>query len=1365
MNSRTLFPAILMSCAIVVPAAENQERAPIGGFTSVRLAQAPTIDGKIDPGEWDRAFTDAGFMTPFEHQLQTAETVVSVGHDSRNLYFLFRCKRGNVEWRLLKSVRENDDYSFGDPSVEVWVSPPKMVPETYQSVINTFPAVMDNHQIPTRGYTAMGWKGSWVLGVDENDTDYVIEAAIPVSDFGMGDISNGDIWKLLLCRTVHGAKPRAQASWSLTQGFSEIPQHPDVLLVDDGVVVQVQGVTSLFTGSYAIPLSLAAPSARSCQLEVEVRRHRAPTPGGADDVVEIQKLDLAAGARKDLSLVGTEAGDDKQRAHLTLVVREVGLERPVYRKTIPYTVNGWTPAAPQRPEQEALPPELAFQAMYGPETRSIMVKADIFDLPTKAQARSGRVRVLDPASGSIIAELPLSPFRYDYASAYLTLPKDLDIPVIDFAANNKARDQQMAAWRAEQKAKEEREPITDEKILKERDRIAKGLVPPPTNPPGWPKPPKPDLPQVAPKTVKIEVAITDAGGSVLKTAERELQLVRYQAEWMDNAVGITDKVIPPWTPIVHKDGALSVWNRTYGLDGLGLVRSLDNGGTAQISAMRLIAQIDGKETIIDGGAFTVDRLVEAEADFKGAASVAGLSLRSTSRLEFDGFVRNTWTLAPAGAEAARIDRLTLEVVLPEEEATHFCVTSGGWAAIHDATPERWDSRSTANGMLIGDWIPYIWLTNGDRAFQWFADSDRGWIHDPDKALPTQEIVRAGGNVTLRVHFVEIPAAISEPRSFTWGWQTFPSRPLPDGFRAQVCANNVDTPNVKSSFFWTDADWAVLWPYYCSPYAWSFAKSKWFFDRLPPEGRHHPLVGSIAHSIGRYRDYEGNEFPALAADWGATPGQIGNSDVTASKGPNDFRLWHYRRWVRESGLRGIYVDENYLAIEENFLTGNAWFTPEGRLQRGYNYLGLREYFKRLRVMFHQEGVTSPNLWQHISSGAAYNAWFGDVLMEGENVEPTNEIFDYLEVLPAGRLRAIGSPMTAGGMMMMMCQSARHPTAWADKHIHQFTGWVLAHDITPEQVGMYPYLVEAGKLYEKDVRFLPYWKSTTPVKTSTPDCLVSAHRASDRAIAWVVNLAREDRKVDIAIDWKGLGLDPERCLIIDAEHGRPIPATAGGIAVAVAKRDYVPVLIVERGALRGFQTWSASFDAGTKAETALGVAEAMPLNRKGGTLSLVEGRQGKALATGDGVRVSSWLHLNDEAGRVSFDARVAEGAKGHIASIGLAEISLRQDPSDKKRMQVALALRKDAKDKEPITATMDAPGAGWHRFVVTWKLGKLSLSIDDHVGGEVPMTTLGFALTMKHPKDGYDPALCAALVFGSKGGAIDALDSLILDGSAE
>jgi hypothetical protein len=707
--------------------------------------------------------------------------------------------------------------------------------------------------------------------------------------------------------------------------------------------------------------------------------------------------------------------------------------------------------------------------------------------------------------------------------------------------------------------------------------------------------------------------------------------------------------------------------------------------------------------------------------------------------------------------------------MPESEATHYCTTAGGWAAVHDSTPDYWSSQQTSSGLLIGDFVPYVWLTNSDRAFLWFADNDKGWITDDDGSLPTQEIRREGGAVTLRVHFIEIPTELRGPTTVRWGYQTFPSRPLPKGWRSILCTQSTDLlPRAPNTYFWFDADWAVLWPYYCSPYPWSLEKSKKAFDRYPKDTIHRPCVGSIAHSIGRYRDYAGHKFDEYAVDWGATPGDRGNANCTQGRGPVDFRVYHYQMWVREAGFRGLYVDENYISLERNFLTGGAYHRPDGRLQQGYSYLGLREYFKRMKVMFHRNGVPRPNLWQHISSGAAYNSWFGDVFFEGENVEPTNEEFDYIEVLPAGRMRSIGSSACAGGVMTMMCQSQRHATVFEPKHTHQFVGWVMAHDILPEQVRFYDVIAQEGRLYEDEVEFIGYWKDESPFGTRTPGCVVSAHRTKGRALLWIVNTSREDRDADVTIDWRALGFDRGKCVALDAETGDLLAPGRRGLRVRVLKRDFVAVHLVERSLLTGDETFRASFDRGVDADEALGSCVFQPVGRRRGEsrqLSLVDGPGGKALAVGTGVSMWPRLNVSDARGRVTFRALLKDKATGAVFSTTPPRgRNIRFRPAQPIAVSAAknglVFERKGSKEKPGERVTAPALARGWHEFDVSWNAGRVTLAVDGRAVGTVDVTGLNVGR-------GRGPVLTQAgrFVFGGRRGCVEAIDEVRCSRTAE
>ncbi|HET6428002.1 MAG TPA: glycoside hydrolase domain-containing protein, partial [Phycisphaerae bacterium] len=672
--------------------------------------------------------------------------------------------------------------------------------------------------------------------------------------------------------------------------------------------------------------------------------------------------------------------------------------------------------------------------------------------------------------------------------------------------------------------------------------------------------------------------------------------------------------------------------------------------------------------------------------------------------------------------------------------------------------------------LIGDFVPYIWLTNSDRAFLWLADNDKGWITDDDKSLPTQELIRADGKVTLRVHFIEVPTELKGPTSLTYGYQTFPSRPLPKGWRTIICGQSTDTlPSARNTYFWYErqADWAVLWPYYSSPFPWSMEKSAKAFARYPKDTDHRPMVGSIAHAVARYQDYDGHQFPGFVVDWGNIPGDRSNGNTTQGKGPVDFRVWHYQRWVREAGFRGVYVDENYLGLSSNFLTGGAYIRSDQRLQRGYCYLGLREYFKRMKVMFHQNGAPPPNLWQHISSGAAHHSWFGDIFFEGENVEPSDLTFDYMEVLPAGRMRAIGSSACAGGAMTMMCQSQRHATVYEPKHTHQFVGWVMAHDVLPEQVTWYNMMAQEGRLYADDVEFVGYWKDENPVKTSTPDCIVSIHKTKDRALLWVVNTSRQDKTVDVAIDFAKLGFDKSRTIAVNAETGELLGWAGAGLRLPVLKRDFAAVHLVDRQVLTGSESFYASFDKGVEADEALGcsIFEDLSKRRPGEKpgIDLIDGVKGKAAA--GPIRFWPRLQLSDSEGRIVFSAKLPAKARGVILDAGLVSISATAG----KESAIVLAsdhnpMTRDhrgqpafGKDKNLVKTVSGAhPGEGWHEFDLSWKGGKAALKIDGKPVAAIALSEHGLGIG---PGTSLGKDILSALrfTFGGRGGA-EAFDEI-------
>ena len=1343
-----IFLASLVAARIST-AGHGKAKIPVGEFHARRFAAPPTIDGNVEPGEWDEALTVSGAITIFSHKLLQAETTWSFGFDDERFYFLADCTRGLREWKLWKTARENDAYSFGDPSVEIWVSPPKPVEETYQNIINTYPAVMDVKNIPSRGYSAMGWTGDWKLAVDERADRYLIEASIRIDDFGIETVQNGDVWKFLLARTSPGSKPRAQASWGVTGGFGEIAGYPDVHLMDDTALLQVHRIVPLFKGQLGLPMAVVAPRGRDEVVTVKVRVQDAVEPDDEDKVLT-RKVTVKQGERKEFTFKG-DVGEFNTGFVTISATTQDGTG--IYRHTLPFTVNDFEHRTPVKPEKAPEVEPLALKAMYGPENNVVLVKADIIDLDMREEVSGSEVTITDPETGKVLQREAMPTFRHWYSNGPVYLGEDIEVPVFDVSdvteeqiTEINAHNRQVKQAKEKLKKLKKRKNPDPEEVAKLENVAERKLR----------ELPRPD---VKPRTVAVKVTVRNEDGEAIASNSKQVGLLRRKFRWQSNDIGVTEEVIPPWEPVTYDAGEVGVWNRSLGVNGLGLLESVDNGGVDQVESMRLVAVVDGEKKVIEPSEPRLQKHVDAYAVVEGSGSGAGLDLSATTKVEFDGYAFSELTIAPAG-ETGQVDKLYLEVVLPEEEATHFCTTAGGWAAMHDVTPDYWSSQQTSSGLLIGDFVPYIWLTNSDRAFVWLADNDKGWITDDDKSRPTQEIVREDGTVTLRVHFIELPTNLTEPTTVRYGYQTFPSRPLPDGWRSVICNQNKgELPDARNTYFWFDGNWAVLWPYYSSPYPWSMAKSRELFDRFEDSPDHRPMVGSIAHAIARYRDYDGYEFPNYVVDWGAVPGNRSNGNCTQCEGTIDFRLYHYRRWVREAGFRGLYVDENYLGLNSNFLTGGAYLRPDGRLQRSYDYTGLREYFKRMKVMYHNNDVPRPNLWQHISSGAAYFAWFGDIFFEGENVEPSNLEYDYLKVLPAGRMRAIASAKTSGGVMTMMCQSQRHRTVFEPKHTHQFVGWVMAHDVLPEQVAWYNIMAQEARFYRADVRFHGYWKDDNPVEVGTEGSIASVHSTDGRALVWVVNKLREDRTVDLEIDLEALGLDADIVMAVDAETGQVLPLAGGALSLPVLKRDFKAFHLIEaRGAAEGLRFRATFEDGEPRADYAVGSNRLTGAARS--ELEITEGSDGRGLSAP--AALPTHLNLAADRGRLVFDAKLPDKNRGTVLNLGALSLALAGNDGMalvSNRNPIASVYHgrpRRGKDKEKITrATFPAPEAGWHTIEVTWSGGKATVQIDGQAAAQAPLVSdwLG-AVTPRGPQ----LRTVAAAVFGGRRNACEAIDNI-------
>jgi len=1215
-----------------------------------RTTHPPVIDGIMEPGEWDRAAACTGFVKAFEGTLATSQSTAWITFDSRYIYVAIRNYRSaQLNFLSANARRQDDERIVHDPSNEIWISPPGTPATTYQNLINVYPAVLDVKTIPSLGYSSKSWSGKWEIASHQTADSWTIEARAPIASFGPEGIKDGSVWRALFATDVL-SEPSKFRAWAPGGAFADISRHGFLQFSDEGPAFQLLDVDSVFTGRPTFPIALSGALHTQTSARVTVRFGPNPQPT-ASDVVVTKTVALAPESHENIQISADLLGLRSGLCEITAAVGDLVL----YHQIFPFVVDGSVRHPPAKMVTTPYTQPFGLEASYAPLSKKLLIKVDRYYMDQRKLIGGGHVRLTDSKTGTV-AEGPLAPFDNDYSEFALDLGK-LEVPV-----------------ETEQDWNRSRQPGSA-------------------------------LPSVQPAEYQLQAVLTDKTGKTMAEAKVPVKLMGYQFPWLPNNIGISDQAIAPWTPIRVNQSTVSLWNKTYALNSAGLANRITNSGAAQLSGpMILEAVIDGKTVMLSGQPPKTTSVTSAAADLTSQISGGPLSIETKTRVEFDGFVWNTMTVQPT---KANISRLSLVVNMPEAEAGFMVTTNGGWSSYFGDTPNKWDSRESSLPSLTGNFVPYVFLTDSERGFSWFADNEKGWRLDP--ALPTQELQRHDGMFTLRVHFINKGGPIQQPMTVQYGWMVTPQKPQPARWRGYVIGAVKPYPQA-TPVFWNEADWDVSWPYYSSPFPHSYEKSKQLLNNTASRGVV-GCVGNIAHAIARYKDFSGRTFNALAGDWGIIPGETGDGNIARSRGPNDFDLFHFDRWSKLSGLSCLYFDENYLPEDWNYLTGGAYLLPDGRVQPGYNYLGLREYNKRLRYMFFDNGKPAPNLWEHTTAGQAVYAWMPDVSMEAENVEPVDLTSDYLEMLPASRLRSIGMGRNLGSAPFIMCQANRHGKGEISKIlVHQFVGWTLAHDVLPEGVALWPVLASELELWRDDVRFLPYWRKGLGIDPETSGVIASAHVRPGKAVLWVVNTNREDKVARIRLDLAKLGLDPAlRTEAFDAESGDRYGLDGGVLTTPVPKRMWRAVRLMQSRQLADTLTFHADFEQEVAATEAYGAR--YPL---GGTLPepVDGGKTGKGAALDKQLVFAARHHVSSESGMISFAVRVPDSFRGNAVLLKLGGLELRV-------VNGKLALAGPALSAPASPAATLVADRSWHSISLTWQGQNLEIGCDGSAVMTVPL----------------------------------------------
>jgi hypothetical protein len=631
-------------------------------------------------------------------------------------------------------------------------------------------------------------------------------------------------------------------------------------------------------------------------------------------------------------------------------------------------------------------------------------------------------------------------------------------------------------------------------------------------------------------------------------------------KWWNTTAGNIAKVIPPWTPVKAKGQDVAVWGRTMTIGAAGLPAQVVSQGRALLAAPAVLrAELpDGKTTEAKGGKAKIISATDARVVADSRATLGNIQVASRVTTEFDGMFKVEMTLTPKG----KVDVNTLQMVVPIAQETAQYVYGKGEGIRSgydmgflptDKTGRIWDCRRVdSQPMTVGSFIPYVWVGNADAGLCWFADSDQGWV--PNDTTPAIELVRTAKGVELLFNLIAAPFTLDAPRTLVFAFQASPAKALTGAWRTNRwwCGH---------TFGWGGGCW--VYPDGKGSTIWQSRPNTTNATLCRQKADERHKGGGLVVPYFEYNTMtDAGEQRYFGEAWKTSSGPL-----FYGKALTDYIIWNLDDWIKSSDIDGWYLDNVRPVVCDNLDAGRGYRLPDGRIQPEYNMFGMREFFLRLRAVFHENGKESV-IVNHMTNNQIlpWNAPV-DVAYDGEHhvIYPEMEK-DFMDFWTRERLfTCVPGIWGVNTNFMNEYQGVWAPEA-KRKAMRAYSGAVLLHDALPtgnSATDSSQRAILAARdrfgIAGDDVRFLGYWQQDTGLASATKDIYLAGWLKPGKVLVAVVNWG-EKSDAGVRLDLKKLGL-PATCKVWDAEKPElQLPLDAkGNVTVPVERHDFRLIVI--------------------------------------------------------------------------------------------------------------------------------------------------------------------------------------------------------------
>ena len=193
---------------------------------------------------------------------------------------------------------------------------------------------------------------------------------------------------------------------------------------------------------------------------------------------------------------------------------------------------------------------------------------------------------------------------------------------------------------------------------------------------------------------------------------------RRHYEWEHNRLGLSDEVMPPFTPMAVRDTTVSCVLREHRHGATGLWDSLVSEGHELLAApLRWEVETAAGVATVEGAGWHATRQTPTGVAGEARWQAGGLKAVTRTEYDVDGMMRVT--LALDAAPATDVRRLSLVIPLRDDECRylHGCGdglrhNAAGFVPAGEGVV--WDSSKGNKLEIPGTFYPYLWLGGGTR---------------------------------------------------------------------------------------------------------------------------------------------------------------------------------------------------------------------------------------------------------------------------------------------------------------------------------------------------------------------------------------------------------------------------------------------------------------------------------------------------------------------------------------------------------------------------------------------------------------------------------------------------------------------------